>query len=93
MVFRTQKWPFFLIKTPQLILTLPRSDSHGTSSYNVHTLSSKQEMRILKSGSCYLDLRPNSCNYLTRKCVETRGENEQSFLGSERVLIVILRWY
>ena len=42
----------------------PRSDWHATSPYNIHTLSSKQVMRILKliRRSFYLDLTPNSRN-------------------------------
>ena len=29
----------------------------------------------LSGRSCYLDLKPNSCNLLMRKCVAARGEN------------------
>ena len=41
----------------------PRSDQHVTSPCNIHTLSSKQVMRILKLIEYkLLDLTPNSGN-------------------------------
>ena len=57
-------------------LTLGRSNLLVTSPYNIHTLPSQQVMRILRlTGSCYLDLTPNSHNLFMRKCVAVRGEN------------------
>ena len=32
----------------------------------------------LTGKSCYLDLKPNSRNLFTEKCVAARGENKQS---------------
>ena len=63
------------------------SDENANSSYNIHTLSRKQMVKILKliKQSCYFKLTPNSHNQLTRKCVAAGRANEQSDLGSERV--------
>ena len=63
------------------------SDKNANSSYNIHTLSSKQMVKILKliKLSCCCKLTPNSHNQLTRKCVASGRANEQSDLGSESV--------
>ena len=63
------------------------SDENANSSYNIHTLSSKQMVKILKLKklSCCCKLTPNSHNQLTRKCVAAGRANEQSDLGSESV--------
>ena len=52
-----------------------RSDKHLTSPYNIHTLSSKQVIRVLKTYQVEVDLTSNSCDLVTRKCVAARGEN------------------
>ena len=77
---------------PSNPLTL-RGDQHVISPYNIYTSSSKQVMRIVKLSSCSLDLTPNSYNLLTRKCLTTRWENEQSDVGSYRVKYVKRIWY
>ena len=63
------------------------SDENANSSYNIHTLSRKQMVKMLKliKLSCCCKLTPNSHNQLTRKCVAAGRANEQSDLGSERV--------
>ena len=60
------------------------SDKNANSSYNIHTLSSKQMVKILKLKklSCCCKLTPNSHNQLTRKCVAAGRANEKSDLGS-----------
>ena len=48
----------------------PKSDQPVTSPYNIHTLSSKQVMRILKIiRQSYLDLTQYVRCQFTRKCV------------------------
>ena len=45
-----------------------------------------------KGRSCCLDLTPNSRNKITRKCVATGDENEESDLGSIRLIVVNSVW-
>ena len=62
----------------------PRGDLRVISSCNLHTLTRKLVMIILKliRLKLYFDLTPNSHNQFTRKCVAARGGNLGLDLGS-----------
>ena len=69
-----QQFPFMYLNPLS-----PRSNSYETSPYDTNTSINKGTMTVLKiiylKLSCHLDLKSNSHNWFTRKCVAAEGDN------------------
>ena len=77
-LFILEYWSGKILLSSRLLNPLtPASDEHVNSPYTIHTLSSKQMVRLLKfiRYKIFLDWTPNSCKQFSRKHVAAKGEN------------------